>query len=397
MTNFITRFFSLFKGNFEDITITEGKVHKQNRPQNEEKPKVVRSVTNPDSKYLAFDIEISKILPGDFSQWKNHRPLGISCAALKYGDEPPEIWYSQSANGEIAKKMSVSDLKRLVRTLEDASNRGWKIVTWNGLGFDFDVLAEESHNMDSCRSLAVNHIDLMFLFFCLRGYPLSLEKAAIGMGLAGKLPGMSGDKAPILWSEGNYRKVMEYVAQDVQITWELAEIIEKSGRLAWTSNRGNYQQVFFTNGLLNVSDAMQLPPVYNQWMDNKMEREDFLSWLNRHINRSAPSPLTQSETILASDYNHNQTLEINNRARTDMSLEEINAIFTQAELEDLYGIPYPPSDELIENQSNVNACPCAICRGDPGEDFVFKYSVGLDQEEWNHPDDDHDDFSENRW
>ena len=28
-------------------------------------------------KYLAFDIETAKELPGDFSLWRNHRPLGI--------------------------------------------------------------------------------------------------------------------------------------------------------------------------------------------------------------------------------------------------------------------------------------------------------------------------------
>lgn len=31
--------------------------------------------------YIAFDLEIYKIVPGDFNYWRSHRPLGISCAA----------------------------------------------------------------------------------------------------------------------------------------------------------------------------------------------------------------------------------------------------------------------------------------------------------------------------
>lgn len=32
-------------------------------------------------KYLAFDIEISKPIPDDATDWEQYRPLGISCAA----------------------------------------------------------------------------------------------------------------------------------------------------------------------------------------------------------------------------------------------------------------------------------------------------------------------------
>jgi hypothetical protein len=32
-------------------------------------------------KFLAFDVETAKQLPGDFSEWRKHRPLGICCAA----------------------------------------------------------------------------------------------------------------------------------------------------------------------------------------------------------------------------------------------------------------------------------------------------------------------------
>ena len=85
--------------------------------------------------------------------------------------------------------MNKADLGELLKTMVDAVNKGWNIVTWNGLGFDFDVLAEESGEWEICRELALDHIDMMFHFFCIQGYPLGLEKAAQGMGLSGKMEG----------------------------------------------------------------------------------------------------------------------------------------------------------------------------------------------------------------
>ena len=47
---------------------------------------------------------------------------------------------------------------------------------------------------------------MMFHVFCLKGYPLGLDKAAKGMDLAGKTPGMTGDMAPKMWQEGQYEE-----------------------------------------------------------------------------------------------------------------------------------------------------------------------------------------------
>ena len=35
-------------------------------------------------------------------------------------------------------------IRRLVRYLEDQVGQGFTLLTWNGLGFDLDVLQEES-------------------------------------------------------------------------------------------------------------------------------------------------------------------------------------------------------------------------------------------------------------
>ena len=56
---------------------------------------------------------------------------------------------------------------------------GYTILTWNGLSFDFNVLAEESGMHDECAELALNHVDMMFHIFCLRGHYLGLDLSLI--------------------------------------------------------------------------------------------------------------------------------------------------------------------------------------------------------------------------
>jgi hypothetical protein len=95
-------------------------------------------------KYLAFDIETSKILP-DGADLRAHRPLGISCAAiLAEGDDQPNLWYSVGPDGKPSPTMSLKDISELVDFLCAQVEAGYTIATWNGLGFDFDILAEES-------------------------------------------------------------------------------------------------------------------------------------------------------------------------------------------------------------------------------------------------------------
>ena len=169
-------------------------------------------------KYLSFDIEIAKPLPEGIDDWKSERPLGISCAATHSDDGTTTTFHGKNPSGNIADQMNQGETALLVEHLAAAVDTGHTILTWNGLGFDFDILAEESGSYDLCRELAWDHMDMMFHIFCLKGYPLGLDTAAKGMGLPGKTPGMSGDKAPLYWAQGRRKEVLEYVAQDVRTT-----------------------------------------------------------------------------------------------------------------------------------------------------------------------------------
>src|SRR5215204_3118133 len=90
-------------------------------------------------KYLAFDIETAKELVGDFSLWRQHRPLGIACAATCASDGEPMLWHSVNGNGMPARRMTLEDTRRLVVYLCDMISRGYTILTWNGASFDFDI------------------------------------------------------------------------------------------------------------------------------------------------------------------------------------------------------------------------------------------------------------------
>ena len=56
-------------------------------------------------RYLAFDIETAKDVPGDDFNWRPHRPLGISCAAtLRGGDTTCTLWHGKTREGRPRRK-----------------------------------------------------------------------------------------------------------------------------------------------------------------------------------------------------------------------------------------------------------------------------------------------------
>ena len=232
------------------------------------------------AKYIAFDIETVKPFPKG-ERWQEHRPLGIACAAaVSRSMDKPRVWHSSGDEGTIATQMSKEDLRGLVRDLAGAVERGYTILTWNGTGFDFDILAEESEMLAQCRSLARSHVDMMFHLFCAKGHPLALRTACIGNGTTAKTEEMDGAQAVQMWHEGARQKVIDYCGQDVQATLELAIATEKVGGLRWTSRAGYSQRLPLPQGWKSVDDALLFPEPDTSWMDSPISRSDFTAWLN---------------------------------------------------------------------------------------------------------------------
>ena len=232
---------------------------------------------------LAFDLEIVKDIPEEV-EWRDIRPLGISCASVLIDEEPlSELHYHKEFDVPISGGMNKEELQDLVSILENHMNLGgYTLVTWNGLGFDFDVLAEESGMYEECKELALNHIDMMFHFFCMRGFPVGLDATAKGLGLGGKMAGMTGALAPELWRSDNLRdrlKVLRYVHQDAVSTLEVYEESSIRNAVTWITKKGKFSTQPLFNGWKTVKECLEFPFPDTSWMDKPIAREDFYSWI----------------------------------------------------------------------------------------------------------------------
>ena len=119
------------------------------------------------TRYLAFDIETAQPFPEDHN-WRSIRPMGIACAAAcGQGDQRPRAWYNRSPDGEIQPSLTRQQAQSLVNQLTtltdpEQTSEPYTLLTWNGLGFDLDILAEESGMTEQCQQMALNHVDMMF-------------------------------------------------------------------------------------------------------------------------------------------------------------------------------------------------------------------------------------------
>ena len=229
-------------------------------------------------KYMAFDIETAKILPENFGDLHDHRPLGITCMATWCSDESKaQTFYSKNEDGSPAPQMTKEDVAAFVEHLKTKLQEGYTIITHNGLGFDFVIVAEESGKIDDCRDLAMTHVDMMYHFFCGKGFGIGLNAAGKAIGVS-KPADVDGSVAPVLWKEGDYQTVLDYVAQDCRLTLDVAEASEKAKKISWITKRGTISHFELPDGWLTVEEAYLLPEPDTSWMDKPWPRSQFTEW-----------------------------------------------------------------------------------------------------------------------
>ena len=235
-------------------------------------------------KFLAFDIETVTPFP-EGEEWRDHRPLGIGCAAGFSSTGEAYRWSGYANPNDtpdgIAERMTPDQLQDLVSQLSQMVQNGYTIVTWNGMGFDFDVLAEESQMTEECKELALGHVDMMFHLFCVKGYPLALSTAAKGMNTQDKTEGMDGAKATVMWAEGERRAVIEYCVQDTRSTLDLATACEDAKALRWISRTGRPNYLYLPKGWFTVRESLEIPRPDTSWMSDPIPRSTFTNWLSR--------------------------------------------------------------------------------------------------------------------
>lgn len=229
--------------------------------------------------YLAFDLETTTAFRAE-ANWKTCRPLGVACAVTQASDaKRPVLWHSGSKSAP-ERQMSRRDLKRLVRHLIAEVRSGYTLISWNGLGFDFDILAEESGMLAECKRLALNHVDMMFQALCQLGYGIRLDSAAKGMRIPTKPSGVTGALIPQMWNDGKSNEVFDYAAHDARIILELGEQCAAKGYLRWITRRRIPRKIRLPSGWLPVNAARELPEPHPSQALRKWGRTNFTGWLS---------------------------------------------------------------------------------------------------------------------
>ncbi len=240
-------------------------------------------------RYLSWDIEIAKVPSEGCADWKSERPLGITCVGLATNVDGEIITKVERATGD---KMPPDQVDQICETLLRAAANGYTITGWNTLAFDFDILAEECGAAMRPRikelALSDDHVDPMFHFLCLKGYGVGLAAVWKGLGIEGKLDGMSGAEAPKLWKRngpGDRDKVCAYVAQDARIQLEAVLAVERRGHFAWYTKRGEGKKTTLRwYRWKSVPDALEIEEPDLSWMKDGAEqwkRERFYDWALR--------------------------------------------------------------------------------------------------------------------
>jgi hypothetical protein len=234
-------------------------------------------------RYLGFDLEVCT-WPED-NNWDRKTNLGVSCIGLMGTDwNEHEVYYASACNGSPeARAMNEQELKFVAEELVGYTGLGYTLVTWNGLQFDFLVmaLADPVHAMEY-KAHAMNHIDPMFEIFCVKGWPVGLNAVAKGIGLPGKMTdGVSGADAPKMWMEGTLedrQKVLEYVGQDAKTTLDIVEAGTRMEQLKWQSKLSRRWQMIPYKHPRTVKECLELPEPDNSWMTNPLTRKGFYDW-----------------------------------------------------------------------------------------------------------------------
>jgi hypothetical protein len=226
------------------------------------------------SKYVLFDLE-TELIDGPLDL-ERHVP-GITIGATLTDRDDLALWYERDERGQaVGGPLSQKMAQALVRHLQDLA-QDHTIVTWNGAGFDFRVLARASGMHDVCVELAWRHVDMMFWLHCQRGFSVALDSAARAAGTS-KTAGISGVDAPRLWAAGEYEQVKQYVAQDVRALGAVYEGAMRGRVLRWVNTQGRISGA--DGQLLSVCEANRLPLPDTSWMRRTpWPREKFVGWM----------------------------------------------------------------------------------------------------------------------
>jgi len=272
----------------------------------------------------SFDLELAKEIPSGATPevLNSLRPYGISCAAIQLATvnietrqisyHPVDMLYgccnSDDLSSQSAAAMSWKNCEVAVHKLVGYQNAGYIPLTWNGAFFDFDVLAEESGLYQTVHALSWNHIDMMVHFATIKGFRLGIEAAHKGLGYKGKLEGMHGEFAPIMWAGNNERLLelerqdlaamslvekrqmcLSYVHQDTVMAVEVfaASLVNKG--FTWISKKGRANRFDLPDNWMTVAECSMRPVPAHSWMETPLTWPSLVGWMAVEPQDNVPS------------------------------------------------------------------------------------------------------------
>jgi len=259
--------------------------------------------------FVAADLESSH----EYHEDMPFADVGISCAALYAVEWESAISYpAQDIFGFREPEMSAECAQGFAKELIRYASMGDTIVSFNGLHFDFPLLATVCNDTGiekELKHLAIyEHIDYALNMVTARGFMISLDTAAHALGLSGKTEGMAGYLAPILWNperttfsdeeaadiealgvvpgtKAAQALCLTYVGQDAVTTADVYRLLVEDKYLQWVSSRSGklvktpwYPEVF-EGRLLKVCEVMDREQCLTPWFtNNPFSKEEMLSW-----------------------------------------------------------------------------------------------------------------------
>ena len=157
------------------------------------------------------------------------------------------------------------------------------VVTFNGTGFDFRMIAAQvEHNADKrkCAELALKSYDMMLDFAATNGYYASLNSFA-NASLGAQKTG-DGGSAVSDWENGDHQKVIDYCENDAILTYKVYKHGIDYGRLQRTTKSGTVQTWALEKSLFRSASSaltahLRHPPNVS-WMDNPPDIQNSGKW-----------------------------------------------------------------------------------------------------------------------
>lgn len=243
--------------------------------------------------YFDFEITRNGSHPNtEDDVWKGW-PFGISAAAIRQNDSTAVYTYQQPVSSIYAvnetwdaalfsqRALSTHSANVILNALLSFQEDGNRVFAWNGVSFDWQLLAKLTGRWKEATLGAKKSYDPMFQGLCLAGFPVKQESVAMAFGYPGKV--ISGGNAPQLWEDGLEDVVVDYVQGDVIMLERIVRSVERYGGLKWTSKGGSTMFTpFFPRHLLTVEQALELPLPDTSWAKDDggltVTREQFTDW-----------------------------------------------------------------------------------------------------------------------